>query len=211
MKRNAYTLVELVLAMFITALIALTTAGVAGALSYSYNHTQNMTETLQSQRYVMGSIEKVIRTAKLVTATTTSGMIVWAGDANSNKAIDLNELVKIDFDSANHQVVQESLPTVSGALNATLTLATANVFNTVKTQMDSAGLANYRVSRVLATNVRDFQVRADVAAPRTTVVLIRMTAGEDDQAVTVTDSIHLRADNTSAVSVSNGVPYLSLP
>jgi type II secretory pathway pseudopilin PulG len=210
-RQSGFTLVEVVMAAAITSLVGMTVAGAASALSYSYNQKQNKAELLQSQRVAMNNIEKVIRTGKLVTATTGSGLIVWTGDTNGNNSMDLNELVKIEFDSAKHQVVQQSLPGLTAGLNSSLTLASANSYAATKMSMDSAIRGTYLNSTVLATNVQDFQVKTDVAAPKTTVVLIRMSTGQEAEEVTVTNSVHLRADLTSAVSFSNNIPVLTLP
>ncbi len=198
------------MAAAITCLIGLAVAGAASSLSYAYNQTQNMSELLQSQRVAMSNMERVLRTGKLVVAVIPGGLIVWQGDANVNGSIDLNELVKIEFDSANHQIVQESLPGLATGLNPKLTLASANNYSTTKTSMDSAIRSTYMKSAVLATNVRGFEVKTNAASPLTTVVLIRVTTSQGTESVTVTNSIALRADSTGAVTYTHNVPILCL-
>lgn len=210
-RSNAFTLVELMMAAVITTLIGLTVASVAGALSYSYTHTQDANESLQGQRNALMNTEKSLRTAKLVVSATSTGLIVWKGDLNSNKAIDLNELVKIEYDSANRQVVQTSLEKLTGALNSKLSLASTNVYSTTKSQMDSSVLANYSTIQVLATDVGAFTVVTNQAPPKTVLVGLRLTIGQDDQAITVTDSVMLRADDLDLVTYVNNVPVLTLP
>jgi prepilin-type N-terminal cleavage/methylation domain-containing protein len=214
---KGFTLLELLVAMSITTVVAVATAPVAVALSHAHSRSDVMTESIQSARAAMLSMEATIRRARLVTGADAERVVLWLGDAYEDKQINLDELVVIrylpDGDTVEHlQVIfPEGMPAETlSALNVTRTLAQAGDPGAVLDLMSQTIYADYLSTRILATGVEDFQAVMDAAPPFSRIALLRLTVGPPDQRIKLTDAARLRADAVDSVATVEGVPVLNL-
>lgn len=216
-RRQGLTLPELVLAICVMSIVALAVATVASALSNAYHLTDTMSESIQSGRSAMMSVASMVRKAKLVLANGGNALAIWTGDANGDNHINVDELVLIQHleDEGIVESVQVRFPSAMSqdivtALNEQRELIEVDTCEEVQDAMGSAILADYRSTRVLATDVGSFQVATDTPAPHSRLVLIRITVGPPDQRITLTNSIRLRADAVNDVVMYDGIPVLDL-
>lgn len=209
-----FTLVEMVLAMALTAVVGLAAAGVSAALSNGYAMSQGNYETLQAGRVTVGNLHRTIRSAKLVTMAGSEGLVVWAADPNGNDLINISELRVIELDQANarlfcHRVNLDGLDAgVRDALDAPVTLATAMAFQTIRSRV----LSDVRCStQSLADGVRSLTVSAIPACPQARTVSIEVLMSCQAVSQTLRSASTLRVDNTASVvrNAQTGLWYLA--
>jgi hypothetical protein len=199
--KKAFTVAELLIAMSITAVVGLAVASVASALSHAHGQAESLWNAIQSARTGMGRIETLLRKAKLVTGTGPDRLLCWMGDANDNREIDLDEIALIHrvADARTVQlsrvVFPETMPDeLVDALNLRRRLYEWGYPDEAQQLMEEGLYDPYRSTVVLATDVEDFQVSVDAAAPFTRLVIVRMTVGPLTEQITLTSAVVLRAD-----------------
>jgi Tfp pilus assembly protein FimT len=212
-RRQGFTLTELMMAVTITTLIGLVVASVASALSYAHSSTANMNGLVQSGRTALLNVDRSLRMGKLVVSATSNGLIIWKGDANGDKLMGMDEMARIELDTASRMVTETALSGMSSAGSTASALGLDQLldFASASNLLNGAGYAAYRSNKVLATDVQDFQVVPNAPAPYASLVLLRLTTAKDGQRITLTDSAHLRAGALEYVSVVNSLPVLKLP
>lgn len=216
-NRKAFTLAELVLAIAVTSVVGLSVATVASALANAHRQTDTMRDSIQSGRSAMIHVGSAVRKAKLLVAKSADALAIWTGDANSDGAINVDELVLIRYvpETETVESAQVSFPDsmphdIVVALNETKPIVEVDTAVEVKDAMNCATLVEYCSSRVLASDVRSFSIQADVDPPYSRLVLIRITVGPADQQIALTSSVRLRADAVDNVVTYEGVPVLDL-
>ena len=75
-RRKAFTLVEMVMAISITAITGLAVAGVTVALSNAHAHSETFYQSLRTGHFVMHRLQNGLRCARLVTATNNNAYFV---------------------------------------------------------------------------------------------------------------------------------------
>jgi len=215
--KRAFTLAELVMALSLTAVIALAAATLAGALSSAHGQTDAMSGAIQSGRTAMMSLDASLRKAKLVAAADGSRLVLWTGDANGDERINVNELVLLTSQPASHTVERWEVvfpasmaPALLEALNVQRDLADVDAVDDVTALLEQAVYQDYLIKTILATDVVDFQVVADQTAPLSRLLLLRLRVGPTGQQIALTNSVRLRADVVDRVAMIEGVPVLDL-
>ncbi len=98
-QNSALTLVELLVALMVTAIIL----GAVSAIVFAMNTANKSTETadrFETQfRFTTIKVNDLIRYCKLVTNIDSSGFSVWRNDNNNDGLIDANETAIIEYDS----------------------------------------------------------------------------------------------------------------
>lgn len=212
-RQLAFTLVELVIAMAITSVIGLSVVVAGSALSAAQSSTDCLSENVQAGRVSMRTIESDIRTAKLVlSSSSTTALMLWKGDGNGDKAINLDEIVLLEY-LADQKLVREVTVTgQTGGLNTVYTLVQAGNFAQIRQTMLSATYAAYCHTRTLAENVGSLSLEVYPAAPPLAkTVLARMQIGPADQRITLTNTISLRSDSTADIKNIKGTLFLRVP
>ena len=99
-NNKAFTLVELLVALTITGLVLAAIATFAYAMM-SADITSDDTGAKQAQlRYSTMRVSEIIRYSYLVCRTTASDLAIWTGDADSDRAIGIAELMYIETDGS---------------------------------------------------------------------------------------------------------------
>ena len=213
-KRNrqpGFTLLELVLAMAITSMIGLSVVVAGSALSAAQSSTDCLSENIQAGRISMRTIESDIRTARLVLSGSSTALMLWKGDGNGDKLINLDEIVLLEYVPAQHLVQEVSVTGMPTGLNTAYTLVQAGNSAQIRQTMVSATYASYCNTRTLATNVGSLSLVISPAPPTSKTVLARMQIGPADQRITLTNTINLRADSTADIKTVQGTRYLRVP
>mgnify|MGYP000974893519 CR=1 FL=1 len=212
-KPRGFTLAELVLSLAITTVIGLAVTAVAAAISNINEQAEAYYEYLQSGRVASTKVEELLRPALLVTATSDSAVVVWMKDEVDIGTINVSEVAEIYFDSSTNELLMkttefpDSLKTnTRSALD--IDLALSDLTSILSLDLGS-GHASYDVIRVLAQNVKSFDVYPDVPAPMTTLLKFKIVIGDHGQTVTQYGAVALRAPSTSKVTTSNGTYYLN--
>ncbi len=216
-SQTALTIPELVLAMSITAMIGLAVGGLAAGLSYAHSHTDSLADAVQSGRAAMMSMEATLRRSKLVTATGAGALVAWMGDTNSDKSINLDELVLLEYQQGAGTVEQwqvvfpDSMGTVlRRLLNRRLSLSAVSDPATVRRLMSRPIYSRYLSQVVIATDVQRFEVGTNRAPPLCRLVLLRLSVGQGAESISLSNAVRLRADLTGSVRKVKGSYVLDL-
>ena len=210
-KAKGFTLVEFMLALSITAIIGLCVASVSYGLSRAYGHNETYYENIQSGRFGVSYVQDTLRRTKLVTATSSTELLLWVGDPDCNGKISNSELVYWKFDSAAGQLkecVVKYPANLKAALDLTQPLSNLTTMSSASAILTSSAYAEWHV---LADGVTTFGATVDQAAPKTTYVRIAMAIGQAPEAITLHASVAIRSDSTSLVKQTGGVWVLNAP
>jgi prepilin-type N-terminal cleavage/methylation domain-containing protein len=192
MKR-AFTLTELLVALAIMSLIALSIAGATGALSSAYAHSENYSDAVQSARIAMLNMGRDVRSAWLVTAMTGSSVVLWTEDANHDDMVNQEELAVIWLDGTDLKKGRIDL-SAAGASRTALNIShdIADVSTVAGASSIIAAAAGYKQYDLLASNVRSFRVWGDQAPPATRLLVLEAQTGDAIHTITLRTAITLR-------------------
>ena len=213
--RTAFTLTEVVIAASITVVIGLAVTSVSLALSDIHAHSEEYYGFLQTGRVAASRLQETLRKARLITASSSGSLVIWADDQRDLGQINVSEVIMVYYDPVTKKLMERSIifpdnlpdetrQALDGALSLT-TVTNANIAD------GAFGLPQYDLRRVLAQNVLDFRVYCDVAPPMARLVKFRLKVGRPDNTVRISGGATLRADKTSYVGLSDGSYILSIP
>ena len=221
MTRNGrgFTLAELLMAMFITSIIAVAVAGVSMVLSTANAHSEDRYMAIESVRNTARKIQYDLQGALLITAAADDGssLLYWAYDENQNGKINLTEMRLLRYEPVDKEVrrYQVVFPdTWSNALRDSQdTEFTLQRSLNLSTMTSHVADSTYSVGRLLAADVQDFQISLSSSSspPLATLVRIHQTAGRGGQALILRTAASLRADATRYVGVAEGIYVLTMP
>jgi type II secretory pathway component PulJ len=207
--RAGLTLVELVLAMAITATIALCVTGVAVALAAAQDNADESSECIQTGRSALNRIQTYVSRAKLVTAVGDGAIVFWEEDENGDGLINLSELYEVGYHAEDRTLRLHRVAFDDGmdeallaALNHTVTLASAADCATAVDIITND--ADHR-DRIEAEEVDAFEVAAYPDCPRTKLVTVRLVVGEGETRAVFRSAVNLRADAVGNVASQDGV------
>lgn len=216
--KKAFTLTELMIGMAIVAVIGLAVVGIASALAYADSSTDSMHESIQSARLAMMKMKTVLRSAKLVAAASNGRLVLWTGDANDDKQINITELVLVKYDAGAGTIeywqvaFPESMPAGRlRALNVTVTLDEATEAAGVENLLSQATYASYLAKPAWALGATSFEMAVDADPPLSRLVVLRLGVGPIDQHIEVSSAVRLRADATQYVQNVEDSWTLDLP
>lgn len=210
---TAFTVVELALAMAITALVGLSVAAATMVISSTQEEAEQYQDYLQSARGSSLRVQSGLRKACLVTSCTPSSLVYWAGDANGDGCINVSELVRLSYNTI-YKEFREWQVDYSNLAEATRALMDSRV--SLSTAMDDAAVRDlmnvtykaYLQDRLLSSSVRSAEFRTDKAAPMATLVHVRLDVGDQAQAITVQSAVALRSPQTTRVGILDSVYVL---
>jgi len=212
-RRAAFTVIELTLAMGITALVGLSVAAATMVISAAREDVEQYQEYVQSARSTSLRVQSALRKASLITSCTPTTLVYWMGDANGNGQINASELVRLSYDHVKKEVREwqvdlGNLNAVTAAiLDATVSLATAMDDAAVRELM-TATYRPYLQDRLLSSSVRSVEFSTDKGAPLTGLVHVRLDVGDQAQAIVVQSAVSLRSSATPRVGIVDSVYVL---
>lgn len=204
-SRSGFTLIELTMAMVVVSVMGVTVAGVAMALSTAQDNSQDYFQCIQTGRVTMLRLQDIVRRARLITDVSDIGMVIWEGDANGDRKINLAELKLISWDESTQRVIRrcvkypEGWPERVTGLGVPLYAATFQSWSTFQ-----SGFESFIEEITLAENVEAFSVQTTPAAPLAKSVSVQMTIRLSDRSLTIRDGASLRADWTDRVENVDG-------
>jgi len=196
------------MAMVITAVIGLCVAVVSSAVTNAYSHNQKYYENVQNGRFGANYMQDALRRTKLITAGSTTELMLWIGDADCSGTIQNSELAYWKLDSKTGQVkecIVKYPANLKASLDATQKLSDLTTMSKASAILTGSSYAEWHV---LAEGVTGFQATFDQAAPKTNYVKIGMTLGSGAELIRLRAAAAIRADSTSLVRQVNGVYVL---
>jgi len=207
-RRVAFTLIEMTMAIAITAVTGLSVAGAAITFSSAQEHSREFYGHIQTARTAMMRVQRMIRSCLLVTSVNGTSMILWASDANEDGQINPSETILLEWDYEIGQVRTLQIAYPAGMSAGTRTAIDMDVPLETFTNDDHAKSAvftnAYVTTTVLATDVSGFYLTAKPSPPMANLVTVQMTVGRGTQAVTLRSAANTRADWTSYVGIADG-------
>ncbi len=193
--QRGFTLVEVLLALSVLAVIGLALAGLMAFTTQAYAASDQLHQNLLGARNVMQRLQSTARKARLITAVTPNSVVFWAGDANGDGQINKNELFMVYLDG-NHALRQVNVA-APDSLNSITPLASVT---SGPTAMAVLTTDPYKDDEPLAEDVTQFSVSTGLEQPPlATSLRVTLTVGSD-QPVTLQSTMNLRVDDTANVA-----------
>jgi prepilin-type N-terminal cleavage/methylation domain-containing protein len=109
-RPRAFTLVELLTASAITALVAAAAAALIFAIGDASAQTRDLRETKTAGHYALGRIEAAIRSARAIGVVTPTSITLWTADTNGDDVLNVKEVGGIWYDGTTKRITYVSLP-----------------------------------------------------------------------------------------------------
>ena len=205
-RRQAFTLIEVVMAVAIMSIIGLSIAGASMALSNAYDNGQEYYECIQTARVTMLRLEEMVRTSLLVTDANMYGSFwLWREDTNGDGRINVSELSWIMWNAQKRELYHNRVefPDYWSSYMADMhdTVVDVNQATSENIVMFVYGsYGTYLSKTVLADDVTNFNVAASPEAPLAKTVTITMTIMRGGREITLRSAASLRADRTDHVA-----------
>lgn len=187
-RHAGLSLVELMIAMSITATVAAATASIIAATAYATESQQGMRGTLVRHLTADAQLAGAIRGSTMVLAQDGNVLVLWEYDRDANRAPNLAELIFVEFDPST-QSISAFRPTPAAAANTQHRLSDNFVGMLAGIKSGTA-----RTAEGWGTHVQrwDFTFdNADVQQSR--LVSYRMRVGEGGASDTVIGAAGLRS------------------
>ena len=118
-SKAGFTLVELLMALMVTAIILSAVATLAFALSSATSETDEMSANQAALRFGTVKLGDLIRNSRHALITSSNDIALWRSDDNGDNAINASELVYIEADSSDNSLKLLEFPNET----ATVTIA----------------------------------------------------------------------------------------
>lgn len=96
-NHNAFTLVELLMALVVTAVILTAVITLAFAVGVANDSSNDMAQKQAQLRYATLRISELIKHCRLICGTPGNDMVVWKADYNNDGKINPGELIYIEL------------------------------------------------------------------------------------------------------------------
>ena len=176
--RAAFTLVELLTAAVITALVATAGTTLICAIGNAASSTKDIRKTQTAGHYALARIGDTIRSARAVGLVTSTSITLWLADRNNDDVLNVNELGAILYDGTTRQITFVSMPS-STDLTA-VTLARFSSASQVATLLTGTG----NLSVVLAEGVESLTFVGYPDNTNTRIIDTTFTIGTGTDAMT---------------------------
>ncbi|MCX5659911.1 MAG: prepilin-type N-terminal cleavage/methylation domain-containing protein [Planctomycetota bacterium] len=132
------TLVELLLAMTVTAIMGMAIAQMLIATSSATNSRNDMRALITRQKALTVRLDEAIRGSTMVLASGSNYLVLWMGDTRADDVPNLSEIRRIEYDSSLGQLISYKAVfpgswTQAAILAADTQYALTSNFNTVTT------------------------------------------------------------------------------
>lgn len=197
--RSGLTLAELVLGMLVVALVGAAVSAVAMAVSTSWQQSQVGSGTTLSETRAGNYIEHVLRGSLAIgtwragsvdspAASTSALAMIWRGDRNGDRCIQVEELALIQHDVVNSQLILYAADYPDAASRAAYNATLANSFLTDPTAAESFKSKAFIVPQTIARRVTGAQfnvINRDSTTVRPTLEFILKHQSADGTTSTV--------------------------
>ena len=103
-RSGGFTLVEMLLALTITALIGSSVLGMLFAISKGTADSTAERDLKLEQAVVRARIHSVLRRSTTVLDSSATHMVLWKGDSRQNDSVNMSELIRIEYVAADSTI-----------------------------------------------------------------------------------------------------------
>ncbi len=189
------TLVELLLALSITALVGASIAAMLTAVSYGTSSEKDLRTLVVKHKTTDARQSAAIRSSKMVLDQGADFMVLWTADLNGSGLPNLLEIRRIEYDSGTNELKSHETDFPDSWSQATIDAANAEYqltddFGAITSALTSSSLFP---SSLWATDVTDWTVTLDNADPqRASLVSYRVTLQTGSMSDTTVNASALR-------------------
>lgn len=163
-RGGGMTIVELLLAMSITSIVALAASGMLSAVSYGQSERTDLRSLVVRQQLVSHRLSAAIRASRSVLDANANMLALWTSDTNNDGVAQVNEVRWIvlasDEQTITSHVVSFPVAWTDEQLEQTnRDYVTGQTFNA-----QTSGLGNYVTSQAWADHVSGWQITPGAAA-----------------------------------------------
>jgi hypothetical protein len=193
-RASGLTLIELILAVASTALIALAIATMLFAMAKGTSSRTDLRSVVVKHKTLTARFDAAVRSSSAVLARGSDYVVLWMGDTRENGAPNLSELRRIEYDAAGNTIVSytaELTGTAAQIEAADTTYQFSDNFEAI-----TAGLKgdDEFPAETWATRVSGWTVTLnDATATDATLVRYRFVLAADELTDTVVGAAALRA------------------
>jgi prepilin-type N-terminal cleavage/methylation domain-containing protein len=187
--RRGFTLVELMLSLALTTLIAGVIAGMLTTVCRGAADTQN-TRTRDARRDVACQrIDGRIRACGRVLATGSGVLVLWTSDTDSNGKVNLSEILRLEYSAAGNSIIAYAAP--AGVTPDTAYDLTADFAAVTAALRDTASFPGSN----LVTGVSGWTVSCVTPLSGARMVWYQLALSDSAGSFTVRSAAALRATN----------------
>ena len=194
-RSRGMTLVELLLAMAITSIVAMAAAGMLSAVSYGSSERSDLRAMIVRQEMIAVRLSAAIRAARQVLVCNDTTLILWITDANHDNKPQVSEVRWIEFDAAADEITNTHI-TWPGAFNdEQKTAADKDYVAGLSRDTQHTGMSAYVVHERWASDVHSWELTPSHAVlTQCTLVSFRVTfADSQEQTQTMIGAAALRS------------------
>ncbi|MCE9590037.1 MAG: hypothetical protein K8S99_05890 [Planctomycetes bacterium] len=103
-RRRGLTVIELLLALTVTAMISLAIASMLFAVSYGTDSRNDMRALLLRQRLITARLNALIRSSRMVLAKGSNYIVLWTFDANQNDVPNRSEIRYVELNTTTKEL-----------------------------------------------------------------------------------------------------------
>jgi hypothetical protein len=122
-RRRGLTMIELLLASSITALVGLGVAAMMDAVTTGTATQKNVRDAQVRMKVLQGRLDAALRNTQMVLQSSTDYVILWSDDTHADSVPDLSELRMIERDSATKVVTSYVAAWPAGSTQTTVEAA----------------------------------------------------------------------------------------
>lgn len=189
-RRRAFTLVEMLIAASITALVATAGTTLIFAVASGTTQTRGVRGKKAVGQYALARIGRTIRQSRAIGGVTSSSVTLWAIDLNQDDVVNADELGFIDYDPIAKQVLYRALDPTSGIDPALVISQTAFVDST---QLLTLVPNSAKIAVVWANGIESFVLTGYPSLTETRIVGTWLTIGAGDEEVAYQSTASPRA------------------
>ena len=174
-KRGGLTLVELILAMAITAMVCTAIAAMMKSVADTWQTNNADNEVFTDVRIALSRIRRTVENARLLGYSDSQRVVLWSGDNNRNLQIDYIECMMIQYEPTTEQLQLMDIYFPAGTPQSEID---ARDISLDPTDFGSGQLATtlsqdqYCRVRTLVSDVKWFSLTLDVPWPETRSIVL---------------------------------------
>jgi prepilin-type N-terminal cleavage/methylation domain-containing protein len=196
--RRGMTLIELLLAMMVTAMVMAGVATMAYALSSVRNASDETSSKQACVRFALTQLGELLRHARLVCYASDSQVLVWTADTNGDRQMNITEMACIATDTSRSSI---TLTRLASAANTAVPLSSAG-------EQASQWWLAYGGTATTTTVVQEctgVMFAADTSAPATRHVSFVFAVVQDGETIGYSVSGYLQGRTGNVLSEGNNL------
>ena len=193
-----FSLVELIVALMVTAIVLTAAVTLSYAFSSAYDSTGDISEKQARIRYTNLRITELIRQSKLVCARFYGDLVIWRADDNGDNQINVSEIVYIETGYGGSYIrLLQFTPNVGDDRNISLSLIQWSYLKNILSSRYP------QIRTALIEKCEGIRITLDEYPPDTKLVNIKFNIEENNQVRTYQISTNLRCWAGHLIDTSN--------